>query len=78
MGEKRPEEDKIVQEEYSVSDSDALSINDAARGDNLPDNYFMSFSFIGTVLVCKSENSPTQLLTTDRAFVWDKLPHIFF
>ncbi|KAF2651220.1 fungal trichothecene efflux pump [Lophiostoma macrostomum CBS 122681] len=45
------EKDEVLQEEYSPSrDSDGLSINEAARGDNLPDNYFLSWTFIGTVL----------------------------
>ncbi|KAJ4357516.1 uncharacterized protein N0V89_002092 [Didymosphaeria variabile] len=47
--EKRAQKDHVVEEEYAYSDSDALSIKDAARGDNLPDNYFLSVAFIGTV-----------------------------
>lgn len=45
--EKRAKDDHVV-EEYASSDSDALSIKEAARGDNLPENYFLSFAFIGT------------------------------
>lgn len=42
----------VVKEEYAPrNDSDNLSINEAARGDNLPDNYFMSFSFLGALAV---------------------------
>ncbi|KAJ4286774.1 hypothetical protein N0V90_013026 [Kalmusia sp. IMI 367209] len=49
--EDRAEKDRgIVQNEYAPSDSDVLSIKDAARGDNLPENYFLSVSFIGTVV----------------------------
>ncbi|KAF2110313.1 fungal trichothecene efflux pump [Lophiotrema nucula] len=44
------EKGEVVKEEYAPSkESDTLSINDAARGDNLPDNYFMSWMFVGTV-----------------------------
>jgi hypothetical protein len=39
----------VVEHEYASSDADALSIKDAARGDNLPSNYFLSVAFIGTV-----------------------------
>ncbi|KAF2735572.1 fungal trichothecene efflux pump [Polyplosphaeria fusca] len=44
------EKGQVVEQEYAASkqDSDALSINDAARGDDLPDKYFLSFHFIGT------------------------------
>lgn len=46
------EKGDVVKEEYAPShDSDILSINDVARGDNLPDNYFMSWMFIGTLIV---------------------------
>ncbi|KAF2254749.1 fungal trichothecene efflux pump [Trematosphaeria pertusa] len=45
------EKGDVVKEEYAPShDSDILSINDVARGDNLPDNYFMSWMFIGTLI----------------------------
>ena len=51
-GEERMEKGDVVKEEYAPShDSDVLSINDVARGDNLPDNYFMSWMFIGTLIV---------------------------
>lgn len=48
--EERVKKDEFVEKEYEASDSYALSINDAARGENLPDNYFLSVSFIGTVV----------------------------
>jgi hypothetical protein len=47
---KRAKENRVVEAEYAASDADALSIKDAARGDNLPNNYFLSFAFIGTVV----------------------------
>lgn len=47
--EKRAAKDDVLETGYASSDSDALSIKDAARGDNLPDNYFLSWAFIGTV-----------------------------
>lgn len=68
MEEKRPEVDDVVPKEYEHSDSDTLSIKDAARGDNLPDNYFMSFSFIGTLLVRVNKTSSVQSLTISRVF----------
>ena len=50
------EKGEVTKEEYATSkDSDTLSINDAARGDNLPDNYFLSVSFIGTLVVSASK-----------------------
>lgn len=52
------EKEGIVEEQYAYSDSDVLSIKDAARGDNLPDNYFLSVGFIGTVLVCSDDIDP--------------------
>jgi hypothetical protein len=46
------EKDEVLRDEYAPSkDSDGLSINEAARGDNLPDNYYLSWHFIGTLLV---------------------------
>jgi hypothetical protein len=43
---------EIVQDERSASrDSDQLSINEVALGDNLPQGYYYSLSFIGTLLV---------------------------
>ncbi|ORY09230.1 fungal trichothecene efflux pump [Clohesyomyces aquaticus] len=47
------EKGSVVEREYASSkdkDSDELSINDAARGDHLPDNYFLSYQFIGTLV----------------------------
>ena len=43
---------EIVQDEYSASpDIDQLSINEVALGDNLPQGYYYSLPFIGTLLV---------------------------
>lgn len=43
---------EIVQDEYSASqDTDQLSINEVALGDNLPQGYYYSLPFIGTLLV---------------------------
>lgn len=48
------EKGEIIEQEYAGSkESDGFSINDAARGDNLPDNYFLSLSFIGTLIVSR-------------------------
>ncbi|KAH7119864.1 fungal trichothecene efflux pump [Dendryphion nanum] len=45
------EKAEVLSAEYAPSqDVDNLSLNDAARGDNLPDNYYMSVSFVGTVV----------------------------
>ncbi|KAF1974292.1 fungal trichothecene efflux pump [Bimuria novae-zelandiae CBS 107.79] len=46
----RSEKDDIVGNEYESSDSDGFSINDAARGDNLPEKYYLSIGFIGTLI----------------------------
>jgi len=43
---------EIVQDECSASrDADQLSINEVALGDNLPQGYYYSLPFIGTLLV---------------------------
>ena len=43
---------EIVQDEYSAfPDTDQLSINEVALGDNLPQGYYYSLPFIGTLLV---------------------------
>ena len=43
---------EIIQNEYSASrDIDQLSINEVALGDNLPQGYYYSWPFIGTLLV---------------------------
>ena len=43
---------EIVQDECSASrDADELSINEVALGDNLPQGYYYSLAFIGTLLV---------------------------
>ena len=43
---------EIVRDEYSASrDTDQLSINEVALGDNLPQGYYYSLAFIGTLLV---------------------------
>ena len=43
---------EIVQDERSASrDADQLSINEVALGDNLPQGYYYSLAFIGTLLV---------------------------
>ena len=48
------EKNDVLQREYAdPSDSDGFSINEAARGDDLPDNYYMSWTFIGTLAVRK-------------------------
>ncbi|KAF2476712.1 fungal trichothecene efflux pump [Lindgomyces ingoldianus] len=66
------EKGEVIEEEYAPpKDSDSLSINDAARGDNLPDNYFLSVSFIGTLIgLCLAQIAayiflilPTNVLT---------------
>lgn len=48
--ERRAKEEHVVEEENASNDSDTLSIKDAARGDNLPENYFLSIAFIGTMV----------------------------
>ena len=59
------EKAEIISAEYAPSkDIDNLSINDAARGDNLPDKYYMSFSFVGTVIVSLLIQLPVFLLLT--------------
>jgi len=46
------EKSEIAQIEYSASrDADQLSINEVALGDNLPQGYYYSLPFIGTLLV---------------------------
>lgn len=40
------------------SDEDNLSIREDARGDNLPEGYFMSLQFIGTFLVSEIQTNP--------------------
>jgi hypothetical protein len=40
------------------SDEDNLSIRDDARGDNLPEGYFMSLQFIGTFFVSTIQTRP--------------------
>jgi hypothetical protein len=43
---------ETVQDECSASrDADQLSINEIALGDNIPQGYYYSLPFIGTILV---------------------------
>lgn len=78
--EKSEEKNEAIQKEFlsdgddDVDAADNISINDAARGDNLPDNYYMSISFIGTVAVRTLQllvNAALNL-TTNRAYVLPK------
>lgn len=49
------------EKERSKHDSDASSINDAARGDDLPPGYFYSLPFIGTMAVSPYRHFPYNL-----------------
>ena len=40
-----------VRRERDLTDSDSMSINSAALGDNLPPGYFYSLNFLGTLTV---------------------------
>ena len=52
MDEPHSEKGDVVQHEYAhEKESDGFSITEEARGDNLPDNYFLSWQFIGTIAV---------------------------
>lgn len=43
----------VVDEKHSPKDdNDASSLNDAARGDDLPPGYFYSVRFLGALAVC--------------------------
>lgn len=49
-----------IKPEIEKKDEDNISIREEARGDDLPEGYFMSLQFIATVLV--SMNAPVSAL----------------
>jgi hypothetical protein len=47
-------------------DEDNISISAGARGDNLPEGYFMSLQFIAVVLVSPIQSLEEERTNTDR------------